>query len=931
MKGVKVRRGIDLLIVTVVIILTALAAVQLGKLNIDSSIEVFIPEKNQTREINDEIRGEFGASDSILLGIETRFTSILDEKNLIIIDEITQKLEEYPKVNKVISLTNMEFIESSAEGMEVHSILEGFSKEELASFRYRLNDWRQMYEGTVISRDGSLAAIIIQPDKGASEEETAAIYQYMEGLVAEYSGAEYSGAEYNGTGYSDQDLSFPMAGKPVINKEISRSVFRDVIFLVPIAAFLIIVVLFFSFRKPEGVLFPVISLAVSCIWVMGLMGFLQITFSMASILIPVLLLVVGSAYGIHIMAHFYEALATEDKPIDPMHLNKLLESETGKIRISVILAGVTTAAGFLSQLSSPLEPFRVFGIMSAAGICFSLLLTFFLIPAMIRLRYPNGLDPRKFGKIREVKELDEKTSSTGVFLLMEKIVKKGRWPIIILSMLLFGSTLLLIPRITIGTNLIEFFTADSKMVQDTEIFNEKLNGTGFISLAIRSPQKGGVLNPPFLANLENFEKWLPNQAEQVTKVQSIIPGIKRMNKIMNYDRIPYEMQTGEEEAIDFFAEEGFFSEDSFFTDDSVSAEGKALANNGFRGDFPAGNSTGFLETPILTDNPDLIYQEIAAMLKQALNSGAVNDAESGRNPEITAEALVEAFLSIKNYEGAAFDEIPEEPAKYGFSSGEELENMLSQYMILYSGSLSMMLNDPLEPDRILISIQTNAESSRDIKAVNREISGYWDYYLPEGWSYEIAGESLFNVVLSDLVARSQLISLGMALLIVWVILIILFRSVKTGSIGMIPVFFAISGIFTFMVLFGFNLDIVTSLLAALAVGIGVDYAIHFMTAYRRELITGNLSPLTAVYRTTGRAILFNASSVALGFLGLLFSRFIPIRQMGILFAVAMVFAASSALIILPMLLNGMKIPFKNIDKEIKTKEKEEWEESCSTA
>jgi predicted RND superfamily exporter protein len=89
------------------------------------------------------------------------------------------------------------------------------------------------------------------------------------------------------------------------------------------------------------------------------------------------------------------------------------------------------------------------------------------------------------------------------------------------------------------------------------------------------------------------------------------------------------------------------------------------------------------------------------------------------------------------------------------------------------------------------------------------------------------------------------------------------------------------------------LDIITSLLAALCIGVGIDYAIHLISAFQR-----NDQDFATIMQTTGRAILANAASVALGFSGLLFSRFIPIANMGLLFSIAMISAALSALLVL---------------------------------
>ena len=112
-----------------------------------------------------------------------------------------------------------------------------------------------------------------------------------------------------------------------------------------------------------------------------------------------------------------------------------------------------------------------------------------------------------------------------------------------------------------------------------------------------------------------------------------------------------------------------------------------------------------------------------------------------------------------------------------------------------------------------------------------------------------------------------------------------------------------------MILFQFNLDIITSLLGSLAIGIGVDYAIHIMNAYKRNINLGYYDCLRTVYRTTGKAVFINAVSVALGFLSLTVSQFVPIRQMGILFAVSMILACLASLIVLPIILNKTKPKF----------------------
>jgi predicted RND superfamily exporter protein len=211
----------------------------------------------------------------------------------------------------------------------------------------------------------------------------------------------------------------------------------------------------------------------------------------------------------------------------------------------------------------------------------------------------------------------------------------------------------------------------------------------------------------------------------------------------------------------------------------------------------------------------------------------------------------------------------------------------------------------------LVTIQLKKTDNQSLRSANSAISNYWDEHLPEGYSYTIGGGEAISLALTDLVTKSQVYSLIGALAIVWLLVSLIFRSPIAGIVGLIPVAFALLGIFSFMAILDIPLDVITSLLAALAIGIGVDYAIHFLSACQRQACSTDSKNggLRIVMNTTGRAIVINAASVTIGFSGLIFSRFVPIQQMGILFCVSMIFSALSSLTVLPMVLQTIKPKF----------------------
>jgi hypothetical protein len=108
----------------------------------------------------------------------------------------------------------------------------------------------------------------------------------------------------------------------------------------------------------------------------------------------------------------------------------------------------------------------------------------------------------------------------------------------------------------------------------------------------------------------------------------------------------------------------------------------------------------------------------------------------------------------------------------------------------------------------------------------------------------------------------------------------------------------------------------------LAIGIGIDYTIHFMSNYHyNRLQTADLEQVTKrTLGTTGKAISFNAFAVAAGFLVLVFSNFNPLMYLGILIALTMFTTSLASMTLLPVLLNMFTPRFIAKDTSLKKKE-----------
>ncbi len=168
---------------------------------------------------------------------------------------------------------------------------------------------------------------------------------------------------------------------------------------------------------------------------------------------------------------------------------------------------------------------------------------------------------------------------------------------------------------------------------------------------------------------------------------------------------------------------------------------------------------------------------------------------------------------------------------------------------------------------------------------------------------------LYNNVLQSLF-RSQIMTLSTVFLVIMLMFLILFRSIKLALIGVVPTITAAALILGIMGWLGIHLDIMTITIAAITIGIGVDSAIHYIHRFKQE-IEQDRDYWLAVKRchgSVGRAIYYTAITIALGFSILVLSNFIPTIYFGILTAIAMIIALIANLTLLPLLIVKVK-PF----------------------
>jgi len=249
------------------------------------------------------------------------------------------------------------------------------------------------------------------------------------------------------------------------------------------------------------------------------------------------------------------------------------------------------------------------------------------------------------------------------------------------------------------------------------------------------------------------------------------------------------------------------------------------------------------------------------------------------------------------------------------------------------GRLSLIYRDYLSQDeslsrlvsadgsRLVIILRVNLFSSNELRELTRQVDEWSVVNLPAGVAQRATGSIILLNDASDAVAASQSSSLAIALVTIYLMMVVLFRSFSTGLLALIPNLLPIVCYFGFLGWSGTALDITTSLVASAVLGLAVDNAVHMIRRYRQcvaerqQGIDPNALPAMlsatdegwAMWLTmlrTGKPMVLANFMLIAAFLVFVLSSFVPVRIAGILWALGIGSCLAADLVFLPVLMKS---------------------------
>jgi len=578
-----------------------------------------------------------------------------------------------------------------------------------------------------------------------------------------------------------EDLEIYASGVPYVSRQFNLYMEKDLYRSTPIVLMVVVLIFFLNFKSVRGVLLPFSTLAMAEIWTLGLMGHLGYPITAIGITLPPLLISVGSSYAIHVLNKYY----TDFNLIDPKNKSASLQSIMGHISVTVLLAGVTTAAAFATLTSSQISAIQQWAVFASLGILFAVWIALTLIPAVLRLM-PHHYPTRLFRKGQTPK----KTLVDRLLAATARTAVNHYKAVYIIVFIVIAVSFAGMLRLRVNTEFLHYFRQDDPTYQNTLAVGERFGGAWGLNIILDTGETNGVKSPAFLKRVEKLRAWLEsdeNKDLNVGRTDAFPDFIKRMHMAMHngerdYFKIPEKRMT----ILDYLAI--YSGED---------------------------------------ENSDGVYDDF--------------------------ESFVDVFYQKLNIVARLADRD----------------------------------NDQM--------------GTSEIKEIVGKIRSHLDETLPDKYDYTITGYPVINLKLAHYVVTSQLTGLALSLAFVMAVVIILFRKIAAGPLALIDMGVTIIINFGVMGWLGIELDMVTSVIATITIGIGVDDTIHFLNTYRVYRPESD-SVAEAVEKTmavSGKAIVFTSLALTFGFLSMVTSNFLPIVLFSLLIALTMINTTIGSVLLIP--------------------------------
>jgi uncharacterized protein len=634
-------------------------------------------------------------------------------------------------------------------------------------------------------------------------------------------------------------ISIETFGIPVVTEEYTRLSMQDIARTAPLSMLMMTLFLFLLFRSAAATILPQVVVLVGVICAVGFMQWTDEPLNIISHIVPVVVLVVGVADAVHILSRYNEERNKGRGVQQSVRRTVVMLSK------ACFLTSATTAIGFASLTTATIATIASFGLYTAIAVMFTFVVNMTLLPVGLSLVSPK---PRK---VRSNTFLTRSLDAAARFS-----VDHARGIFVGGTLATLAAVVFVIFNLSVNNHLLEEVPDSNPVSRATRAMETHLSpvvphevlvwGKVYDESSCQSASDCLKVEAPFPQNLVCATAAQTQRA--LAPIREGFAALVEPSDIAPIDAI-IEGIDGHRSSLGVCVES---------VKDPQLLRALDEVNADILNDPVAGLHVGRIES----------FASLVKQLHHALRRGAP-DAFSVPDSRAAVSQLL----------------VPVESTNQG---------MLDRYTTLDYDAARMTLFLRDHGTNAWQDVRARLEKSIGENMTSNEALG-------SRFSVTITGTMTFVEKALSFIVHDMLLSVSTAFIFIFLLMVLLFRSLRIGLLSILPNIFPLVATLTLMAAVGIELRTATIIIFSISLGIAVNDTIHFIARYNEELEAGvgQREAILRAMRSAGRAMVVTTMILAGGFLVDLISEFVALKQFGYLASFTLLMALLGDLLILP--------------------------------
>jgi len=455
----------------------------------------------------------FGDSEYLSIGISARPTDqdVFEPQTIQMIHDLTEFLEDHPIVTQVRSLSKYQYTHDDEGRLATDYLFD--DPNALPENPGLLQDARNIMRleklalDTLISQDFQNTRIMARTEyrKAANDHKVQVVTDVIQFIEAE--------------GYKNKGYQIHLSGVPVISERFETLTKSDSGWINPTIVIVMTLILFLTFRSITGTLLPWVLIGITILGVTAIQAQLGWPYTAVNTALVPTLIIIGVGAAVHVLVEFYHFRnqGQDSRQAATETITNLLQP--------VFFTSLTTSLGFSALAVTDLLPVKQYAYLAALGPMIIFLVAMTTLPAILSF----------------VPWLTKKTKNAFAGDWVSRITSsipdfsfQYRRVITALGFAALVFSIVMMPRITVDSNFINYFKEKSWVTQDLLYFDQHFNGIAGLEIIVDSGTTGGIKEPRFLHRANKLQDYLKS-LEQTGEVASLLDFLKQIRQAVSND------------------------------------------------------------------------------------------------------------------------------------------------------------------------------------------------------------------------------------------------------------------------------------------------------------------------------------------------------------------------------------------------------------